>query len=305
MPPRLNRRTFLTRLAGGAALLARPAGLLAQARIRTRVIPSTAQALPVVGLGSSKAVLELPDTGPDPLRAVLRELVRYGGSVVDTSPRTEEIDAMFGQLLNEPEVRDRLFVTVKINTPDRDTGIAQFRQSQRLFARRPVDLVQVESLRGLEAHWPNLRGWKGSGEARYIGVTASSYDDYERLEAFVRREPLDFVHVNYSVVERRAEERLLPLAQERRAAVLINRPFMNGSYFRRVANRPLPEWAADFDCASWAQFSLKYILANPAVTCVLAETTSPEHMVDNLQAGLGRLPDDAERRRMRDVIDGM
>ena len=167
-----------------------------------------------------------------------------------------------------------------------------------------MDLVQIQSLRDLETHWPNLREWKESGQARYIGVTVSSYNNYERLEAFMRREPLDFVHLNYSVAETRAEERLLPLAQDRGMAVLINRPFMNGSYFQRVSGRELPAWAADFDCTTWAQFSLKYILAHPTVTCVLTETTNPAHMEENIQAAFGRLPDEATTRRMRELVQG-
>ena len=301
----LTRRNFLVHLSTVGLLLSHPQRSVAQGQVPTRVIPASGEALPVIGLGSSKAVLQLPDDGPDPLRSVLRMLVRHGGKVVDSSPRREDLDATFGQLLNEPDVRDELFVAVKIYTTGRDAGIAQMRHSQRLFGRRSLDLVQIESLTDLETHWRSLREWKETGEARHIGVTVSSYDAYERLEAFMRTGAPDFVHVNYSLVERRAEERLLPLAQERRAAVLINRPFMNGSYFRRVGERALPAWAADFDCVSWAQFSLKYILAHPAVTCVLTETTNPQHMEENLQAALGRLPDTVARQRMREVIQSI
>jgi len=164
-----------------------------------------------------------------------------------------------------------------------------------------MDLIQIESLRGVEHHWPRLREWKESGEARYIGVTVAENFNHERLEAFMRAESPDFVHVNYSLMEPNAEERILPLARDRGFAVLINRPFMNGSYFGRTAGRALPAWAADFDCETWAQFSLKYILANPAVTVVLTETTDTAHMAENVAAGLGRLPDEATRRRMRET----
>jgi diketogulonate reductase-like aldo/keto reductase len=227
-------------------------------------------------------------------------LVAHGGRVVDTSPRSEEIDREFGQVLRSIEATDRLFVAAKLNTTDADTGIAQMRQSQRLFGRRTLDLVQVESLRGLDSHWPRLLEWKESGEARYIGVTVSNDSNHDRLEAFMRREAPDFVHVNYSVLETRAEERILPLAQDRGMAVIINRPFMNGSFFGRVAGHELPGWTADFDCAAWSQFSLKYILAHPAVTCVLTETTNPEHMEENIGAAFGRFPNDDEKRRMRE-----
>ena len=299
----VTRREFLAQLSSVGLVLSAAQQLRAQGRLATRVIPTSGESLPVVGLGSSKAVLQLPDAGPDPLLSVMRMLVQHGGRVVDTSPRTEAIDAMFGEILDDPDLRDELFLAVKINTPDKDEGVAQFRHSQRLFNRRTVDLLQVESLRGVESHWPSVRGWKDTGEARHIGVTVSSYTRYEQFEAFMRNEPLDFVHVNYSIVERHAEDRLLPLAQELGMAVIINRPFMNGSYFGRVSDRTLPTWADDFDCSSWAQFSLKYILSNPAVTCVLTETTNPEHMEENLQAGIGPLPDAATRQRMRNVIE--
>ena len=297
-----TRRAFLAQLGGLGVLLTRPAWMLAQERLPTRMIPGTGEALPIVGLGSSKPVLEIPTEGTEPVAAVIRMLLERGGRVVDTSIRTEAIDAEFGRVLREPDIRDNIFLATKINTPDADAGIAQMRQTQRLFGRRTVDLIQVESLRGLEAHWPRLREWKDSGETRYIGVTVSDYRNHERLESFMRTESPDFVHVNYSVIETRSEERLLPLAQDRGMAVIINRPFMNGTYFGRVSGRELPEWAADFDCVSWAQFSLKYILAHPAVTCALTETTNPEHMEENIEAGFGRFPDQSTKRRMRELV---
>jgi diketogulonate reductase-like aldo/keto reductase len=302
-----TRRAFLrTSLGGlGAALgvpLTAPAAMFAQQRgLPTRPIPSTGEALPIVGLGSTAPVLEIPTEGVEPVVSVIQTLLEEGGRVVDTSVREEEIDAPFGQVLQRPEIREEIFLCTKINTPDAETGVAQMRQTQRLFGRRTVDLIQVESLRGIEHHWPRLQEWKDSGEARYIGVTVAENFNHEALEAFMRRESPDFVHVNYSLMEPNAEERILPLAQDRGFAVLINRPFMNGSYFSRTAGRPLPEWASDFDCETWAQFSIKYILANPAVTVVLTETTNPEHMTENVRAGLGRLPDEPTRRRMREV----
>ena len=296
-----SRRDFLSQLSALGAAASLPATLFAQERLPTRRVPTTGEELPIVGLGSSAVVLEIPEAGPEPVAAVIRELIRNGGRVVDTSVRTEAIDAVFGRVLQEPDIRSGIFLATKLNTTDAATGVEQMRQTQRLFARRTVDLIQVESLRGIEYHWPRLQEWKASGETRYIGVTVAENFNHERMEAFMRAESPDFVHVNYSLLEPNAEERLLPLAADRGFAVLINRPFMNGSYFGRTAGRPLPEWAADFDCHSWAQFSIKYILANPAVTCVLTETTDTEHMLDNLGGGLGRLPDEATRRRMREV----
>jgi diketogulonate reductase-like aldo/keto reductase len=296
-----TRRIFLGQVAAAGAALAAPRALFAQERLPSRPIPTTGEMLPIVGLGSSAVVLEIPENGPEPVAAVIRTLIAQSGRVVDTSVRTEAIDAVFGRVLQEREIRAGIFLATKINTPDAATGIAQMRQTQRLFARPTVDLIQIESLRGLEHHWPRLQEWKASGETRYIGVTVAENFNHEALEAFMRRERPDFVHMNYSLLERNAEERLLPLAQDRGFAVLINRPFMNGSYFQRTAGRPLPGWAAEIDCETWAQFSIKYILANPAVTCVLAETTDTVHMIDNIGGGLGRLPSEDLRRRMREV----
>ena len=297
-----TRREFLVQLGGLGVMLAQPQLAFGQQPLPTRMIPGTDESLPVIGLGSSKPVLEIPTEGTEPVAAVIRMLLEHGGRLVDTSPRTPDIDAEFGRVLAEPDIRDGIFLATKINTPSEETGIQQLEQTERLFGRRTIDLVQVEGLRGLQFHWPKLQEMKDSGAARYIGVTVSSYRNFDRLEAFMRTGSPDFVHVNYSVIETRAEERILPLAQDLGMGVIINRPFMNGMYFGQVSDRELPPWTADFDCVSWAQFSLKYILAHPAVTCVLTETTNPEHMEENIQAGFGRVPDLTTKQRMREVF---
>lgn len=303
IPRDLSRRDFVLHMAGlGAALATTPTRLVARDTLPQRAIPVSGETIPIVGFGSTKSVLESPAEGTAPIANVIRILREYGGTVVDTSPRSEEIDREFGRVLQQAEAVSPLFVAAKIYTNGEQNGIDQFRQTQRTFGRRTVDLLQVESLRDLETHWPNVRAWKDSGETRYIGATVFLDRDHERLEQFMRRETFDFVHLNYSVVETAAEERLLPLARDRGMAVIVNRPFMNGDYFAATANRPLPEWAAEFDCHSWAQFTLKYILSHPTVTCVLTETTNPVHMEENIQAAFGRLPDEATRRRMRDLM---
>jgi diketogulonate reductase-like aldo/keto reductase len=280
-----------------------PARCLAQEQMPRRVIPSTGEMLPVVGLGSSKVVSQVSSDGTEALAAVLRTLVANGGSVVDTWPRNPDNDAGFGQVTSEPDLRDNLFITTKIDQTGKAAGIEQFRRTQQLYNRETVDLAQIFSLTDLDVQWPNLKDWKAEGHARYIGVTVSQYRLYEQLENFLQRETPDFVQMNYSITERRAEERLLPMAADQGLAVLINRPFMNGSYFDRLEGRSLPEWAAEFDCTSWAQFSLKYILAHPAITCVLTETSNPRHMEENAQTAFGRLPDASARAQMRDFID--
>jgi diketogulonate reductase-like aldo/keto reductase len=299
-----NRRDFLALISALPVAGFAPAAL-PQQTMPTRPIPSSGETLPVIGLGSSKVVQEIASRGEDPLRQVLRTLVAHGGKVVDTWPRNADNDAGFGRVINEPELDDRLFVTTKIDQVGKEAGIAQFRQTQRLYDREVIDLVQIFSLTDLDVHWPSLKEWKASGAARYIGVTVAEASLYPQLEAFLQREQPDFVQVNYSITERESEQRLLPLAADRGLALLINRPFMNGAYFDRLEQEPIPEWAAEFGCTSWAQFSLKYILANPAVTCVLTETSNPRHMEENASTAFGEVPNDAARARMREFIDAV
>ena len=249
-----------------------------------RPIPATGEMLPIIGLGSTRPVTAIAERGPDPVEAVVRTLVEHGGRVVDTWPRSDANDGAFGEIISSPDLRDRLFVTINLEQQGAAAGRAHFERTLRLYRRERIDLLNVGSLIDLEAQWPNLRAAKEAGEARYIGVTAAQAALYDQLEAFLARERPDFVEINYSVTERDAERRLLPLCADRGIAVLVSRPFMNGAYFDRLANVPLPEWAAEFECKSWAQFSLQYILANPAVTCVLTETTSAEHMAENALA---------------------
>ncbi len=279
------------------------AELLAQEKMPARTIPGTNESLPIIGLGSSKPVSQIADRGIEPIASVLRALVANGGSVVDTWPRNPANDEAFGQVINKPELHGSLFIASKIDKVGKDAGVRQFRDTQRLYQRETLDLVQIFSLTDLDTQWANLMEWKASGAARYTGVTVARAVLYEQLERFLRRERPDFVQVNYSITERGAEERILPMCRDLGVAVIINRPFMNGSYFQRLGDRPIPEWAADFDCQSWAQFSLKYILPHPAVTCVLTETSNPAHMVENARAAFGRMPDSAERNRMKAVID--
>jgi diketogulonate reductase-like aldo/keto reductase len=296
----LNRRKFLTAASGLGLLGYFPTHVSARDMLPQRAIPGTSEALPIIGLGSTKPVRLIREEGSAPLESVMRMLMSYGGRVVDTAPRPAELDARFGKVLQKPEFRDELFVSVKVNATGKAEGIAQIEQTRSLFGRDTLDLLQIESLTDFETQWPTLRDYKESGKARYIGVTVAHERLYETLESFMQRESPDFVQLNYSVLEHSAEDRLLPLAQELGIAILVNGPFMNGEFFGSVSGRELPDWAAEFDCESWAQFSLKFILAHPAVTCVLTETTKAHHMEDNLRAGLGRFPDTASKQRMRE-----
>jgi diketogulonate reductase-like aldo/keto reductase len=232
----------------------------------------------------------------------MRTLVAYGGSVIDTWPRNPANDSRFGSVINEAEFRDRLFVTGKIDRVGKDAGIAQLKQTHQSYGRKVLDLAQIFSLTDVDTHWPTLREWKDSGMARHIGVTVSEPRRHADLEGFLMRQRPDTIQVNYSITEREAEDRLIPLAADRGAAVIINRPFMNGALFKRLEGRPLPPWATDVGATTWAQFSLKYILSNPRVTVVLTETSNPKHMAENAQAALGPLPDESARKRMREFI---
>lgn len=299
-----SRRDFLALMSAlGIAGLGATTASCAKHQMPTRAIPGSGERLPIIGLGSSKPVSQIAERGVDPIRDVLHALVANGGSVVDTWPRKEANDEAFGRVINEPELKDALFVASKIDKVGKDAGMQQFRDTQRLYQRTVLDLVQVFSLTDLETQWPSLQDLKAAEEVRYIGVTVANEKLYEPLEQFLGRETPDFVQINYSITERRAEERMLPMCRDKGVGVIINRPFMNGEYFRRLGDRPLPEWTAGFGCESWAQFSLKYILAHRAITCVLTETSNPVHMVENAHAAFGRMPDESERKRMTAIID--
>lgn len=298
-----TRRDFLAFMSAAGLSSIPSAELLAQETMPTRKIPGADESLPIIGLGSSKPVSQITERGIEPVASVLRALVANGGSVVDTWPRNPANDGAFGRLINEPDLRDALFIASKIDKVGKDAGIQQFHDTQRLYQRETLDLIQVFSLTDVATQWPNLKEWKESGEVRYIGVTVASAQLYGDLATFLQREKPDFAQINYSITERGAEERMLPMCQDLGVAVIINRPFMNGEYFRRLGEKSVPEWAADFDCNSWAQFSLKYILPHPAITSVLTETSNPAHMVENALAAYGRMPDGSERDRMKAVID--
>jgi len=302
----MNRMSIPRREALALGLAAAAAPVLparAAEQMPRRAIPSSSEMLPVIGLGSSKAVSQLTTDGLGPLTEVLTTLTDFGGSVVDTWPRQADDDRAFGKLIANAKLRDKLFITAKIDRMGKDAGLAQFRETLANYGVERIDLLQIFSLTDLKSHWPTLQEMKGAGKARYIGVTVSTDDQHGALEDFLKREKPDFIQVNYSVTERKAENRILPLTRDRGVAAVINRPFMNGAFFKRLADTPVPEWAVATGSTSWATFSLKYILANPLVTSVLTETTSTKHMAENARAAFGVAPDAATRARMSAFID--
>ena len=211
-------------------------------------------------------------------------------------------ESVAGDLASELALVDRLFVATKVWTSGREAGIAQMERSLARLRRRRLDLMQIHNLLDWRTHLRTLRDWQQAGRLRYVGVTHYTASAYDELERVLRAEPLDFVQVNYSLGEREAERRILPLARDRGIAVLVNRPFSEGGLFQRVRGQALPAWTAAFGCQSWAQFFLKWILAHPAVTCVIPATSRLEHLVDNMTAGVGSLPDDATRERMGAIV---
>lgn len=294
-----RRRTVLKLMAAGAATPWLPVQAASDTSMLRRAVPATGEKLPAVGLGTSDEFETAENL--DALRDVLRTFHELGGTLVDTAPGYGNAESVIGGLVSDLGLANDLFIATKVHSRGEAAGLEQMERSQELLGKRPLDLMQVHSLVDWETQLANLRRWKDAGRVRYIGVTHSRVSAFGELERVMQSEPLDFVQLNYSFTEPRAEERLLPLAADRGMAVMVNRPFENGRLFGAVKGRPLPEWAAEFDCGSWAQFSLKYILAHPAVTCVIPATSNPKHVADNMGAGTGRLPDEQTRRRMREL----
>lgn len=289
--PILSRRQALWAAVSGAALAA--GGTLANARMRTRRIPRTGEELPAVGMGTWRTFDTEERAG---LVQVVRALFDAGGSVIDSSPMYGRSETTVGEVLGELGPGKRAFVATKVWTSGRDEGIAQMRDSIGKLGH--VDLMQVHNLVDFRTHLPTLRAWKEKGTIRYWGITHYSLSAFGEMESIVRSEKPDFVQLPYSLGVREAEKRLLPACAGQGVAVLVMRPFEGGSLFADARKRPLPSWAQEIDCASWAQIFLKFILGHPAVTCPIPATSNPAHMADDVRAGLGRLPDEALRRRM-------
>ena len=298
----MDRRTFVR---GTAAALAasRLPGAALTARMLTRPIPRTGEALPVVGLGTWQT-FDPPRRTPEtlaPLEATLRALHDAGGRVIDSSPMYGAAESVAGELAERAGLGGALFFATKVWTRGEQEGVRQMQASMRLLRRERLDLMQVHNLVDWRTHLRTLRRWKEEGRVRYVGVTHYQPSAFDELEQIVARERIDFVQLPYSVELRDAERRLLPAAQAAGVAVLVNVPFGGGGLLRRVLARPLPDevraWAP-----SWPQALLKFVLAHPAVTCVIPGTSNPRHVVDNAAAGTGRLPDERERAALARAI---
>ena len=291
-----NRREVV---AAAAALGMLPTiGLTEERKMNSRSIPSTGEELPVIGLGTY-SVFDVSSTAEE--IAIPQEIVDLllgdGGSVIDTSPMYNRSERVIGNVIDAGSPREAMFIATKVWTNGRDAGIEQMNQSAQLMNTDVIDLMQVHNLRDTDIHMKTIRDWQEDGRIRYNGLTHYTESAFDRLQTAMTKHKPDFIQINYSLGEPEADDRILPLAQDMGIAVLINRPYQSGRLFRAVSGESLPGWAADF-AASWGQFFLKFIISHPAVTCVIPATSKPHHMIDNLGAGFGPLPDDAMRQRM-------
>lgn len=301
----ISRREFLAFTAGSAALALTGGQAMAESIVR-KPIPRSGQALPVIGLGTWQTFdVGTNQAAREPLQEVLREFVRAGGSVIDSSPMYGNSETVAGDIAHELGLHKQLFLATKVWTSGRDAGVRQMEESFRRLRAQRMDLMQVHNLVDYRTHLETLRRWKEPGKVRYIGVTHYTSSAYDQLARVLASEDLDFVQFNYSLGEREAEKRLLPLAAEKQLGVLINRPFSEGRLFRRAAGKPLPPWAKEIGCASWAQFFLKFIVSHPAVTCAIPATSKVAHLTDNMRAGLAPMPDAATRARMARYFDDL
>ena len=298
----IDRRDAL--LLTGAALVSGSTSWADQApaptkpRLLTRTIPSSGESVPVIGLGTSGAF----DVGDTPgeragVEEVLKRFFAAGATLIDTAPSYGRAERVVGDLVTKLKPAKK-FLATKVSASGQKAGIQQMQNSAKALHASKIDLMQIHSLKDWKTHSVTLRDMKARKEVRYIGITHSQTSAHQELEAVMRAEKWDWVQLNYSIQTREAEERLLPLAQELGMAVMVNRPFEDGAIFRRVADKPLPAWAEDIGCASWAQFFLKYVLSHPAVTCVIPATASAAHLAENLQAGRGVMPEQNWRDEM-------
>jgi diketogulonate reductase-like aldo/keto reductase len=305
----MTRREAAKIIGGTAAGLALPISIHAaneSSTMLTRVIPSSGEKLPVIGLGTWQAFdVDFTTDNRRQLEEVLSLFVKLGGRVIDSSPMYGRAEEVIGELIAALGIREEVFLATKVWTQGKENGIKSMERSTALLRTKRVDLMQVHNLVDVQTHLATLREWKQQGRVRYLGITHHEAGAFPDVEKIMRSEKLDFLQINYSLMEREAEQRILPLAQERGVAVIVNRPFGAGDLFGKVRSKPLPGWATEFDCRSWAQFFLKWIVAHSAVTCAIPATDKPVHLEDNMQGGVGRLPAEEMRRRMVEFVSSL
>ena len=305
----ITRRDAIHLIGASAAGVLLPVGVqrsfAASSGLIRRAVPKTGEKLPVMGLGSA-VTFDVPNSAArlQPLEQVLALFVKNGGKVIDSSPMYGNAEEVIGKLAAQANLSRSLFIATKVWTNGRQEGITQMEQSLVRFKTKKIDLMQVHNLADVDTHMGTLREWKAQGRIRYTGITYSERKGFADVERVMKSQRPDFVQINYSLVDRAADQRILPLAQQMGMGVLINRPFGGGPILQHIAGKPLPPWTEEFDCHSWAQFLLKWIIAHPAVTCVIPATANPQHVEDNMKAGFGRLPDAKTRQRMASLFVG-
>lgn len=302
----LNRRHFLQWLAGlGSALIVGGGHAKPSSTRHTRVIPSSGERIPAVGMGSWLTFGIDPDdrVDMDQRVAVMREFLNGGGGVLDSSPMYGSAQEVIGRCLERIGHHQGLFSATKVWTRGNREGLLQMGRSRFLWGLPRLDLMQVHNLLDWETHLPTLHAMKAEGKIRYVGVTTSHGRRHDELRDIMGRQSLDFVQFTYNLRDREAERVLLPMAADKGIAVIINRPFQRGGLFDLVGKKPLPAWASEIDCENWAQFFLKFIISHPAVTCAIPATSRVDHLQENMAAAYGRLPDQAMRRKMVDYIE--
>ena len=299
----ISRRNLLKSAAGIATGATLPRHLLAQNALNTTTIPSSGQQIPSVGMGCRNYRGSLDSREMTAFRETFAAFHKGGGKVIDTSPNYGNSEEIIGHIMNEQDIRDDLWLATKVDREDAASGIERIENSFDLLGGESFELMQVHNLRGVDIQLRTMRELKEQGRLRYIGVTTSNDRQYEEMESVLAEHQLDFVQVDYSLGNRNASNRLLPLAQDRGIAVLVNLPFGRGRLFNAVGDRPLPDWAADIDATSWAQVFLKYVMSHSSGAIPIPGTTKPYHAEDNLNAARGRLPDATLRAEMEAFID--
>tara|TARA_B100001750_G_scaffold16175_1_gene11244 strand:+ start:330 stop:1244 length:915 start_codon:yes stop_codon:yes gene_type:complete len=269
-----------------------------------RIIPSTGELLPVIGLGTSRVFdTNLNEKSLNPRKNIVKALLDHGGSLIDTSPMYGKAEEVTGKIAQDLKVNDRLFLATKVWIEGQAAGEIQMRESSKKLNKAVIDLMQIHNLLDWKTHIKTLYDWKEKGKINYIGISHFRSNAFNQIEKIITKERIDFAQFNYSLQEREAAKRLLPLCQERGVATLINRPFMRGKLFKAVARKKIPGWAYEYNINTWAQFFLKFILANPAVTNIIPATSDPTHMVDNLNGGAGLIPEMGLQKKMVEVVE--
>jgi aryl-alcohol dehydrogenase-like predicted oxidoreductase len=306
----ISRRDFLKTTAGLGAAMMLPANLAKaqSAPLLQKKIPSSGEMIPIIGLGTARRYEEVKTEAEKvPLRETILKFKEVGLKVIDSSPSYGTAEAVVGEIVDGLKIRDALFIATKVSLREigREQGIAQIEQSFKKLRTAKIDLIAVHNLRDTQMQLRTLREMKQAGRIRYVGITTSFDNQYAEFERTMKNETLDFIQVDYALDNRKTGERIIPLAGDRGMAVMINLPFGRGRLFSAVQGKKLPEWASEFDCASWAQFFLKYIVSHPAITCAVPGMAKAEYVTDNVGAARGRLPDAAIRRRMEQFIDAI